>query len=146
MNTSVCRGSSLLERHSYSSLEMETKLDNKYQVIQTTNEKKQFVEQRNVFLCHLKHLRDASFIFLFAFKSQFQVESLPFAFILSSPLTQSRRASRAQPRGGPAAGVITWVRITVIVKLPKSICLFLNRAACLSHAYLCMAVVCDGAW
>lgn len=103
----------LLERRSYSSLEMETKLGNKYQVTKTTNEKKQLVEQRSVSVYHLKHLRDASFIFLFVFKSQFQLEPLAFALILSSPLTQSGRASRAQPRGGPATSVITQVRITV---------------------------------
>ena len=43
-----------LERYNYSSLELESKLNNKYQVAKTTNEKKQLVEQKSVFLYLLK--------------------------------------------------------------------------------------------
>lgn len=95
INMSACRDefkSLPLERYNYSSLETATKLGNKYLVTKITNEKRQLVAQKCVFMYLLKHLRDASSVSLFAFKSKFQLESLAFALILSPPLTQSRRA------------------------------------------------------
>lgn len=51
---------------------METKLDDKYQVTKTANEKKPLVEQKRVFIYLLQHLRDIPCIVLLAFKSKLQ--------------------------------------------------------------------------
>ena len=60
---------------------METKLDYKYQVIKTTNEKKQLAEPKSVFMYLPKHLRGESCVRLFAFTSKHQPESLAFALL-----------------------------------------------------------------
>lgn len=90
----------------------------------------------------LKHLRDASFIFLLAFKSKFQLESLAFALILSSPLPQSRRALGCTAQWWPTSKCIAGQdNSSWLSNFPNpNTCL---KQDSMSHTYLCMAVVCD---
>ena len=90
----------------------------------------------------LKHLRDASFIFLLALKSKFQLESLAFALILSPPLPQSRRALGCTARWWPTSKCIAGQdNSSWLSNFPNpNTCL---KQDSMSHTYLCMAVVCD---
>ena len=90
------------ERCNYSSHEMKTKLDYKYQVIKTTNEKKQLAEPKSVFMQLPKHLRAESWASPVSGYLHSQANTNQSPWLLPSSVTS------ADPEKENARGTALW--------------------------------------